>query len=384
MDMRTEDATAAADSKVESAAAQPVRGPLKLEVTASSPSLEAGRNFSLLVTITNPFDIPVEIERVTTIAPVEFIDVERIRRQDERNRVLNQANQLAEEIFQGTSVAKTTIDAQKKKNIHDLVMSILRLIPFFGGFAEVAYNASQVITASSVSLADSSKEPVTAILDVERLKEQLEELESVTAGEEKAKLRARALKTLRSRIEELHNPAAPIILQPGDSVAQSFTLCTKRAILFPPSSYELPLQLIYKIAGVVHQCSFRHSISIRSPLKAVILGAMFGACAGFILKDVFQERAIVRMFSTGNVTDIFVWLVALIGNILLALIVVIAFARKRDTQPILSIEDFWGGLFIGAMTGYAGKAIVNQILIAPPRFGEASGWLQSAMVHFAS
>jgi hypothetical protein len=42
--------------------------------------------------------------------------------------------------------------------------------------------------------------------------------------------------------------------------------------------------------------------------------------------------------------------------------VVVAFARKRDTQPILSIEDFWGGLFIGAMTGYTGKSALNQIL----------------------
>ena len=70
----------------------------------------------------------------------------------------------------------------------------------------------------------------------------------------------------------------------------------------------------------------------------------------------------IKILNGGTLADVVVWIITLIGNLLLAIVVVVAFARKRDTQPILSIEDFWGGLFIGAMTGYTGKSALNQIL----------------------
>jgi hypothetical protein len=39
-------------------------------------------------------------------------------------------------------------------------------------------------------------------------------------------------------------------------------------------------------------------------------------------------------------------------------IVVVAFARKKDAQPILSVEDFWGGVFVGFLVGYTGKSFL--------------------------
>src|ERR1044072_188549 len=351
----------------------PIRGPLKVEVATSSPTLEAGRSFSLLVTIENPFDIPVEVHRVTTVVPIEFFDVEQLRRDEERRNALAAADKLTVNILRESLSVKAAIDDKARDAKREFYLSLLHVIPFFGSWARVAYNASQVITASSVSITDATKGTIRSSLDVDHLKERIEELEGAPAEEARKKLQARALELIKSKVERLQDYVTPIILQPGNSIVQSFTLCTRKTILFPPSSYELPIQLEYKISGTSHQNSFRHRISVRSPLKAAILGAMIGACAGFLLKDVFEERAIVRIFSTGTTIDVLVWLVALSGNVLLAIIVVIAFARKRDTQPILSIEDFWGGLFIGAMAGYAGKSLVNQLLSPPPSMGGIKG-----------
>jgi len=40
-------------------------------------------------------------------------------------------------------------------------------------------------------------------------------------------------------------------------------------------------------------------------------------------------------------------------------VVVVAFARKSSAQPLVSVEDFWGGMVIGFTVGYFG---FNQFL----------------------
>jgi hypothetical protein len=50
------------------------RGPLRYEVETSSPSLEAGKIFSIFLRITNPYDVPVVIRLVGFALPVEFDD----------------------------------------------------------------------------------------------------------------------------------------------------------------------------------------------------------------------------------------------------------------------------------------------------------------------
>jgi hypothetical protein len=56
-----------------------LRGKLEYKVTSSSNHVEAGKEFSISVSISNPFEIPITIKRVTTKLPVEFIDVNRER-----------------------------------------------------------------------------------------------------------------------------------------------------------------------------------------------------------------------------------------------------------------------------------------------------------------
>ena len=54
--------------------------------------------------------------------------------------------------------------------------------------------------------------------------------------------------------------------------------------------------------------------------------------------------------------------IALLTAVIIASIVVVAFARKKDAQPILSIEDFYGGLFIGFLSAYGGSALLQQVI----------------------
>ncbi len=57
----------------------PVRGSLRLTVSTSSTQVIAGSDFSIFVTIQNPFDAPITIYQAQTHIPVELIDVNGMR-----------------------------------------------------------------------------------------------------------------------------------------------------------------------------------------------------------------------------------------------------------------------------------------------------------------
>ena len=55
-------------------ATNPTRGPLRLEVSSSTPVMTGGTDFSIFVSISNPFDVPVTVYQVLTHIPIELID----------------------------------------------------------------------------------------------------------------------------------------------------------------------------------------------------------------------------------------------------------------------------------------------------------------------
>lgn len=51
-----------------------------------------------------------------------------------------------------------------------------------------------------------------------------------------------------------------------------------------------------------------------------------------------------------------------LAGILIAAVVVVAFARKKDAQPFITVEDFYGGSFVGFVAGYVGFPLLDSIL----------------------
>jgi thiamine transporter ThiT len=74
------------------------RGDLKIEVEVSKPLIVAGEQFSVFVSITNPFDVPVVVYSVETMIPVELVPV-------------NEIGPFAEK-FKGVAVGFATIDCE--------------------------------------------------------------------------------------------------------------------------------------------------------------------------------------------------------------------------------------------------------------------------------
>jgi hypothetical protein len=155
-------------------------------------------------------------------------------------------------------------------------------------------------------------------------------------------------------------PGDPTIeLQPGNSTVRTFAIKTTSAIFFPPASYNLYLWIDYSIDGQRNKDSVRYTLNIRAPIKAVLYGSITGSVLGFVLRSIYEHPVLTLPWQDWPRTV--AWLAQLFGSVLAAAIAVVAFARKKETQPILSVEDFWGGLFIGFLAGYTGKSFLSKI-----------------------
>lgn len=84
------------------------RGPLRYEVETSSPSLEAGKIFSIILRITNPYDVPVVIRLVGFALPVEFDD--ETDHQESRGLVMPWRRRRTGPVKDGTTGAGITKD----------------------------------------------------------------------------------------------------------------------------------------------------------------------------------------------------------------------------------------------------------------------------------
>ena len=74
---------------------------------------------------------------------------------------------------------------------------------------------------------------------------------------------------------------------------------------------------------------------MRASLTSIILGACVGSIAGWIAR-----KGDGITFDMAN-------LLSLAGALLLSAMAVVLFARKKGIQPIIAVEDFWGGIAIG-------------------------------------
>jgi hypothetical protein len=107
-------------------------------------------------------------------------------------------------------------------------------------------------------------------------------------------------------------------------------------------------------------------MNVRAPVTAMIWGSVIGSVIGFAVRTYYQATATsdAGTPATANAFSVLSWSLwfGLLVQVLVGGIVVVAFARKKDAQPILSIEDFWGGMLIGFLAGYGGKAFLQQVI----------------------
>jgi len=290
-----------------------VRGSLRLTVNASSAQVIAGSDFSIFVVIQNPFDVPITIHQVQTHIPVELIDVNGLR--------LELASREKE--VESQSFFASTLKSVKHR---------LTATNSHSGIAiAVGTDFDPTIERDFVKLSvDSVLGDNASITGV-----QFNFPTNPTSEE---------LDRIFRRLSDYKKGLIPVQLQPGDSIVKQFVLRTRHWLFFTPLTHRFQIQVNYTGDRVDHTDTIAYEQSIRSTIAAMSIGAACGAVLGTLLKNLSPATAV------GDIS----MLRALLVSTIAAIAVVVAFARKSSAQPIVSIEDFWGGALIGFTVGFFG------------------------------
>jgi hypothetical protein len=333
-----------------------IRGPLRYQVETSTPQIEAGKEFSVFIRITNPYDVEAKLKGVTTKLPAKFQDIEALNRDRKKEQYMERLDKLTKHVLSERVPEIKQAENEKKAWPRKIIKDVLREITPLWPLAVGTYDAAQYVKASTLSTQKDLDKELLNPANIELIVEKVEQSPKPT--EELSQIVMDQLRTKLREAEEYKQPE--VTLQPGNSIVQAFTLKTTQAILFAPSTYNLNLQIEYEIDAHVNQDSVGYQLNVRAPLKALISGAVVGSVTGYFVRDIFDQKVLLSLIQNPTRASFASWLVALFGNVLIAALLVIAFARKKDAQPILSIEDFWGGVFVGFLAGYTGKSVLDQ------------------------
>lgn len=142
-------------------------------------------------------------------------------------------------------------------------------------------------------------------------------------------------------------------LQPGNSTTRVFKIKSRGFLSLKPSTYRLNLEVEYELAGVRNVDTVEHTIQIRASMVSMMIGSMLGSFLGTLGAGGINAVAGIDSIQK------------LVPSLVLAAVSIVLFARKKDVQPIIAIEDFWGGLTIGFLIGYSGPQALGSLLQAP-------------------
>lgn len=118
-------------------------------------------------------------------------------------------------------------------------------------------------------------------------------------------------------------------------------------MFFTPLKHRLNIQLRYLVGCNTHYQTVPYDLDIRASVTATSIGGAIGGAIGILVRE----------------PDISAWATAsVVFQAIVSVMTVVALARKSDAQPLVSIEDFLGGLLLGFVVGYTGNNLFNQIV----------------------
>lgn len=146
-------------------------------------------------------------------------------------------------------------------------------------------------------------------------------------------------------------------LMPGESGTYSYAAIARRWLFASGGDLVFPGQVRYRYNGEIHHHTFEVRFTLRPPLLANGFGAITGSLVGPIARGLRDQGPV--FFSSIGIA--FVAGVALTA--ILSVVAVIYSSRKTgEAQPIVTVEDFWGGLLVGFLMGFLGNEFFGKLV----------------------
>jgi len=309
-----------------------LRGSLKLEASSATPIVTAGIEFSIYVIIRNPFPVPVTIYSTETHIPVELSD-----EIWKRNRLNSLLVERAKEISQATSL-RHKIVAKTKHILHDFSMWVK---------PPKSPRVAIAVSPEVQSTIESLEKPITVNRDINS---QGDVIFGNQWNLDFSEMTTEEIRQIFWDINEYKQGKQPVTLRPGDSVVQHFILKTTRWLTFTPIAHTFQIQVRYEVDGSAHTDTIPFALNIRAATASTLIGAIIGSVLGALVNP---KNTLTNVAQVGQL---------LLTSSIFAVIIVVAFARKNNVQQIVSVEDFWGGIFIGFLVGYSGESFINSVL----------------------
>jgi hypothetical protein len=372
-----------------------VRGALKLEASTSTPLTLAGEEISIYVVIRNPFLVPVKIYSTETHIPVSLVDElgrkRAIRRlKDDRKKEIKSVGKEEETADLPNVISSETTSAKSTKEMHPILVELikfsLRLKFFLLDLTQPIIRFFQPNTGDRVAIAVSPEEEDSDV-DFRRYRVNIMgsvggevniasgyaadvDIHGSVGGRLNVASQTGSRVTIHGSVREQggvnfsgasvddstmeKEKLAGIVLQPGDSLVKHFVLKTTKWLFFPPINHTFQIQVRYEVDEKAHIDTLPFSINIRAPMRSSIVGAVIGGFFGHMARD------------SNNLSELLTFnkqlLIGLLRTIIFSLIVIVAFARKSSVQQVVSVEDFWGGVFTGFLVGYTGEEFIKSVL----------------------
>jgi len=338
-----------------------IRGAIRVNLKNSTDAIVAGQEFSVFVTVQNPFEVPLTVRQVRSHIPTEFSDIEQERR-------IIESEAIEKELYDLKNIASDLGFAcgkffHKKGGGHFPSLSKIRFnLPFMS----LEYANPHRGTAIARDLSEETQ-TVTAGIKIPffAAMETKKQLKSSKMGEEE---RDQLKKKLHSEIMQYENALRDSqkedeilrVLQPGNTVTKVFTFRSNRGLSFNPSSYTLKIEIEYDLSRQTNIDTVEHVIQVKTSISTMMLGSGLGAIAGWFVK----HRSTLS-FTIQSAIEVAV-------AILIGCFLIVLFARKKDIQPFIAVEDFWGGIAIGFISAYIGTEILDAYIPSVEQLTDAA------------
>jgi hypothetical protein len=160
----------------------------------------------------------------------------------------------------------------------------------------------------------------------------------------------------------IHEPNTPV--QPKTAYSEIFYLKAgwSGGLRPRPDTYTISCDVTYELEGKSFHNRTSIDISIFPSLGSMLVGTIVGSVLGTLVKELLTRKELMHEFQIlgweGTILPVFP---ILFTNVILGFIVAVVLMRKKDVQPFLTIEDFWGGILVGFLTSYTSAQLLGQL-----------------------